>query len=69
MRAIKEELRQAGDIAAGKPFLLCRKFTDQKYAQLGQLWGAEDPYMDLAASAADADIALVNKRLDESQGM
>ena len=54
LRAIKEELRQAGDIAAGKPFLLRRKFTDQKYAQLGQLWGAEDPYLDLAASAADA---------------
>ena len=27
MRAMKEELRQAGDIAAGKPFLLRRKFT------------------------------------------
>ena len=54
MRAMKEELRQAGDIAAGKPFLLRRKFTDPKYAQLGQLWGAEDPYLDLAASAADA---------------
>ena len=54
MRAIKEELRQAGDIVAGKPFLLCRRFTDPKYAQLGQLWGPEDPYMDLAASAADA---------------
>ena len=40
MRAIKEELRQAGDIAAGKHFLLRRKFTDPKYAQLGQLWGA-----------------------------
>ena len=33
MRAIKEELHQAGDIAARKPFLLCRKFTDPKYAQ------------------------------------
>ena len=44
MRAIKEELRQAGDIAAGKPFLLRRKFMDPKYAQLGQLWGAEDAY-------------------------
>ena len=44
MRAMKEELRQAGDIVAGKPFLLCRRFTDQKYAQLGQLWGPEDPY-------------------------
>ena len=54
MRAMKEELRQAGDIAAGKPFLLCRKFTDPKYAQLGQLCGVEDPYLDLAASAADA---------------
>ena len=32
MRAIKEVLRQAGDIAAGKPFLLRRKFTDPKYA-------------------------------------
>lgn len=37
MRAMKEELRQAGDIVAGKPFLLRRRFTDQKYAQLGQL--------------------------------
>ena len=43
MRAIKEELRQAGDIVAGKPFLLRRRFTDPKYAQLGQLWGPEDP--------------------------
>ena len=54
MRAMKEELRQAGDIAAGKPFLLRRKFTDLKYAQLGQLWGAEDAYLDLAVSAVDA---------------
>ena len=54
MRTMKEELRQAGDIVAGKPFLLRRRFTDQKYAQLGQLWGPEDPYMDLAASAVDA---------------
>ena len=34
MRAMKEELRQAGDIVAGKPFLLRRRFTDPKYAQL-----------------------------------
>ena len=40
MWAMKEELRQAEDIAAGKPFLLRRKFTDPKYAQLGQLCGA-----------------------------
>ena len=32
MRAMKEELRQARDIAAGKPFLLWRKFRDPKYA-------------------------------------
>lgn len=32
MRAMKEELRQAGDITAGKPFLLRRKFMDRKYA-------------------------------------
>ena len=53
MQAIKEELRQAGDIVAGKPFLLRRRFMDQKYAQFSQLWSPEDPYMDLAASAAD----------------
>ena len=53
MRTIKEEPRQDGDIAAGKPFLLRRKFTDPKYAQLGQLCGVEDPYLDLAASVAD----------------
>ena len=28
MRAMKEELRQAGDIAAGKPFMLRMKFGD-----------------------------------------
>ena len=66
MRAIKEELRQAGDIAAGKPFLLRRKFTDPKYAQLGQLWGAEDPYLNLAASAADA---VVHFRSQKYHGM
>ena len=54
MRAMKEELRQAEDIAAGKPFLLRRKFTDPKYAQLGQLWGAKDAYLDLVASDVDA---------------
>ena len=63
MRAIKEELHQAGDIAARKPFLLRRKFTDQKYAQLGQLWGAEDPYLDLATSAADAVVHFQAKRI------
>ena len=54
IRAMKEELRQVGDIVARKLFMLRRKFTDPKYAQLGRLYGAEDPYLDLAASAADA---------------
>jgi hypothetical protein len=54
MRAKKEELRQAGDIAAGKPFMLRRKFGDPWYAPLDRLWSSADAYMDLAASAADA---------------
>ena len=62
MRAMREELRHARDIVAGKPFLLRRRFTDQKYAQLGQLWGPEDPYMDLAASAADAVVHFRSQR-------
>ena len=52
MRAMKEELRQADDIAAGKPFMLRMKFGDPKYAPLDRLWS--DAYLDLAASAADA---------------
>ena len=67
MRAIKEELRQAGDIADGKPFLLHRKFTDQKYVQLGQLWGADDPYLDLAASAADAVVHFRSQKNHEME--
>ena len=54
MRAMKEELRQVGDIVAGKPFMLRRKFTDPKYAPLDRQWSAENSYLDLAASAADA---------------
>ena len=54
LRAMKEELRQAGEIVAGKPFLLRHRFMDGKYAQFERLWSPEDPYMDLAASAADA---------------
>ena len=54
IRAAKEELRQAGDIAAGKPFLLRTKFRDPKYAPLDQLWSAADAYSDLAMSAVDA---------------
>ena len=54
MRAKKEELREAGDIAAGKPFLMRRKFGDPRYAPLDWLWTLADAYMDLAASAVDA---------------
>ncbi|XBH72698.1 hypothetical protein VPH35_099931 [Triticum aestivum] len=54
IRAEKEELRQAGDIAARKPFLLRTKFGDPKYALLDQLWSSANAYLDLAASAADA---------------
>ena len=45
LRAAKEELRQAGDIAAGKPFLLRTKFEDPKYAPLDQLWSSADAYV------------------------
>src|SRR3954464_7554228 len=54
MRAAREELRQAGQIMDGKPFLLRRKFCDPKFAPLDRAWSVEDTYLDLAASAADA---------------
>ncbi|XBI34859.1 hypothetical protein VPH35_120611 [Triticum aestivum] len=54
MRAAKEELRQAREIAAGKPYMLRRKFCDPKHAPLDRLWSTADTYLDLAASAADA---------------
>ena len=54
MRAKKEELREAGNIAARKPFMPRRKFGDPWYAPLDRLWSSEDAYMDLAVSAADA---------------
>src|SRR3954467_5967978 len=54
MRATREELRQAGQIADGKPFLLRRKFCDPKFAPLDRAWSMEDTYLDLSASAADA---------------
>ena len=37
MRAKKEELREAGDIVARKPFLLRRKIGDPRYAPLDRL--------------------------------
>src|SRR3954466_3729858 len=54
MRAMKEELHQAREIAAGKPFMLRRKFCDPKHAPLDRMWSTADTYLDLAASAADA---------------
>ena len=54
IRATKEELSQAADIVAGKPFLLRTKFENPKYAPLDRLWSSADAYMDLAASAANA---------------
>ena len=50
----KEQLRKARDIAAGKPFLLQRKFGDPRYAPLDRLWSSADAYMDLAASTVKA---------------
>ena len=54
IRAAREELRQAEDIAAGSPYLLRMKFGDPKYAPLDQLMSAADAYADLAKSVADA---------------
>ena len=54
MRAMKEELRQARDIAAGKPYMLRMKFGDPKYAPLDWKWSVANTYLDLAASAVDA---------------
>ena len=53
-RASRQEIRQAGEIAAGKPFLLQTKFGDQRYALLNQLWSSPDGNADLSTSAADA---------------
>ena len=54
MKAKKEELREAGDIVAGKPFLLRRKFGDPRYTPLDRLWSSADAYLDLKASVVDA---------------
>ena len=53
-RATREEIRQAGEIAAGKPFLLQTKFGDQNYAPLNQVWSSPDTLLDLPKSASDA---------------
>src|SRR4051812_19047008 len=46
MRAAKEELRQAGLIADGKP-LLRRKFCDPRFAPLDRVCSVERTYLDL----------------------
>ena len=53
-RAAREEIRQAGEIAAGKPFLLQTKFGDPKYALLNQMWSSPDAFLDLPKSVSDA---------------
>ena len=40
MRAMKEELHQAGDITDGKPYMLWMKFGDPKHAPLDRKWSA-----------------------------
>ena len=54
IRDVQEELRQAGKIAAGNPYLLRMKFLDPKYAPLDGRWSPADAYADLAKSTADA---------------
>ena len=53
-RAAREEIRQAVDIAAGKPFLLQTKFGDPNYAQLNHVWSSPDKFLDLPKSSSDA---------------
>src|SRR3954467_8352294 len=45
MRAMKEDLRQAEEIAAGKPFMLRRKFCDPKHVLLDRMWSTADTYL------------------------
>ena len=50
----REEIRQAEQIAAGKPFLLQSIFGGQRYALLTRLWSSPDAFADLPKSAANA---------------
>ena len=50
----REEIRQAGEIAAGKPFLLQTKFVIPKYAVFDQLWCSSDSFLDLPKCVAGA---------------
>ena len=53
-RAAHEEIKQAKQIAADKPFLLHSIFDGRRYASLNRLWSALDAFADLPRSAADA---------------
>ena len=53
-RAAREEIKQAEQIAASKPFLLQSKFGSQKYALLTRVWGSPDAFVDLPKSVTDA---------------
>ncbi|XBI93363.1 hypothetical protein VPH35_030224 [Triticum aestivum] len=54
VRGVREELQQAGKIAAGGSYLLQMKFLDPKYAPLDGRWSPADAYADLAKSTTDA---------------
>ena len=53
-RAAREEIKQAEQIAAGKPFLLQSIFGGRRYALLNRLWSSPDAFADLLRSAAAA---------------
>ena len=53
-RATHEEIRQAGEIVAGKPFFLQAMFGDPNYARLNQVWSSPDEFLDLPKSSSDA---------------
>ena len=52
-RVAREEIKQARQIAAGKPFLLQSIFGGRRYTVLNRPWSAPDAYADLLRSDAD----------------
>ena len=54
LRGAREELQQAGKIAAGGSYLLWTNFFDPKHAPLDGRWSPADAYADLPKSTADA---------------
>ena len=65
LRDAREELRQAGEIAAGNPYLLRMKFLDPKYTPLDRRWSPADAYADLSKSTADATKFFEDQKDDE----